>query len=294
MGARAVVDARDLFHRPEGGLRAIWRLVGFVLAAGITMALAAAVLSAAGPRTVVESVVAFSGAAVLSLAAAHFVMVRVVDELPWRAVWLDARALAPRTLGWAVLLGGSAIAIPALALLSAGWLDAVDAPGSPMDALRYAAVMLVVLIPAAAWEELMFRGYVLRVLCDAVGAWPAVIITGAAFGVAHTANLSSVQPLALALVTLAGIFLGWIVLARRSLYAAIAAHVAWNAVLVAALHTPVSGAQLGAAPAYRVIDTGPDWATGGPWGPEGGLAAGAGLTAALLITLSRRARREER
>lgn len=294
MGARAVMDARDLFYTPEGGLRAVWRLVGFVLAAGMTMALAVAVLSAVGPRTVVGSVVVFSGAAVLSLAAAHFVMVRVVDELPWRAVWLDARALAPRTLGWALLLGGAAIAIPALALLSAGWLDAVDAPGSTVDALRYAAVMLVVLIPAAAWEELLFRGYVLRVLRDAVGAWPAVIITGAAFGVAHTANLPSVQPLALALVTLAGIFLGWIVLARRSLYAAIAAHVAWNAVLVAALHTQVSGAELGAAPAYRVIDTGPDWATGGPWGPEGGLAAGAGLTAALLITLSRRASREER
>jgi hypothetical protein len=288
------MDARDLFYTPEGGLRAVWRLVGFVLAAGMTMALAVAVLSAVGPRTVVGSVVVFSGAAVLSLAAAHFVMVRVVDELPWRAVWLDARALAPRTLGWALLLGGAAIAIPALALLSAGWLDAVDAPGSTVDALRYAAVMLVVLIPAAAWEELLFRGYVLRVLRDAVGAWPAVIITGAAFGVAHTANLPSVQPLALALVTLAGIFLGWIVLARRSLYAAIAAHVAWNAVLVAALHTQVSGAELGAAPAYRVIDTGPDWATGGPWGPEGGLAAGAGLTAALLITLSRRASREER
>lgn len=294
MGARAVMDARDLFYTPDGGLRAVWRLVGFVLAAGMTMALAVAVLSAVGPRTVVGSVVVFSGAAVLSLAAAHFVMVRVVDELPWRAVWLDAQALAPRTLGWAVLLGGTAIAIPALALLSAGWLDAVDAPGSTVDALRYAAVMLVVLIPAAAWEELLFRGYVLRVLRDAVGAWPAVLITGAAFGVAHTANLPSVQPLALALVTLAGIFLGWIVLARRSLYAAIAAHVAWNAVLVAALHTQVSGAELGAAPAYRVIDTGPDWATGGPWGPEGGLAAGAGLTAALLITLSRRASREER
>jgi hypothetical protein len=288
------MDARGLFYTPDGGLRAVWRLVGFVLVAGMTMAVAVAVLSAVGPRTVVGTVVVFSGAAVLSRAAAHVVMVRVVDELPWRAVWLDARALAPRTLGWALLLGGAAIAIPALALLSAGWLDAVDAPGSTVDALRYAAVMLVVLIPAAAWEELLFRGYVLRVLRDAVGAWPAVIITGAAFGVAHTANLPSVQPLALALVTLAGIFLGWIVLARRSLYAAIAAHVAWNAVLVAALHTQVSGAELGAAPAYRVIDTGPDWATGGPWGPEGGLAAGAGLTAALLITLSRRASREER
>jgi hypothetical protein len=120
-----------------------------------------------------------------------------------------------------------------------------------------------------------------------------VLLTSVAFGVAHAGNLATAQPLALLLVTLAGVFLGWVVLARRSVYAAIAAHVAWNAVLVAALHTEVSGARLGAPPAYRVVDAGPDWATGGPWGPEGGLAAGAGITVALLITLSRRRSREE-
>jgi hypothetical protein len=26
-------------------------------------------------------------------------------------------------------------------------------------------------------------------------------------------------------------------------------------------------------PDYRVVETGPDWLTGGPWGPEGGVAA---------------------
>jgi hypothetical protein len=300
MPAHAVMDARDLFYTPEGGLRAVWRLVGFAVAAALVMALVSAVMSTAaamrgvGEGSLLGAMLVFSGAAVLSLAAAHFMMVRVVDELPWRAVWLDARALAPRTLAWAGVLGATAIALPALALLSAGWLDAIHAPGSTVDALRYAGVMLLVLLPAAAWEELLFRGYALRVLHDALGAWPAVLITSAAFGAAHATNLPSVHPLAVALVTLAGIFLGWIVLARRSLYAAIVAHVAWNAVLVAALHTEVSGAALGAAPAYRIVDAGPDWATGGPWGPEGGLAAGAGLTAALLITLSRRRSREER
>src|SRR5690606_13038812 len=103
----------------------------------------------------------------------------------------------------------------------------VEAPGSAGAAVRYAVVMVLVLIPAAAWEELFFRGYLLRVLHDVLGAWPAVVITGTAFGVLHAANLQSVQPLAIVLVTLAGIFLGWMVLARRSLYAAIAAHVAW-------------------------------------------------------------------
>jgi membrane protease YdiL (CAAX protease family) len=289
------MSARELFYAPggQGLLRAPWRLAGFALAVALLGALAFTVAGSAQTGTPLGAMLLFSCAAVVTLTAAHFVMVRVVDDLPWAGVWMDARAATPRTLGWALAIGAAAMAVPAAALLSAGWLEPVRAPGSAVDVVRYGLIMLAVLVPAAAWEELLFRGYALRVLRDALGAWPAVLITGVAFGAVHAGNLADVQPLALLLVTLAGVFLGWVVLARRSLYAAIAAHVAWNAMLVVVLHTEVSGARLGASPAYRVVDAGPDWATGGPWGPEGGLAAGAGITAALLITLSRRRSREE-
>ncbi len=273
-------------------------MAGFFVVAAAAFALLLPVLAVAaslgGGQSQLVVLLVSSIAAVLSLTAAHFVMVRVVDELPWDAVWLGAGSFAPSALGMASLLGAAAIAIPAAALLGIGWLDGVEAPGSSGDAVRYALVMLAVLVPAAAWEELLFRGYAMRVLKDAMGVWPAVITTGVAFGAMHSMNLPRVQPLALVMVMLAGIFLGWIVVARRSLPAGIAAHVAWNAVLVVVLHTEVSGAQLAAPPAYRVVDDGPDWATGGPWGAEGGLAAGVGLTAALLITLNRRVRQGER
>lgn len=288
------MTAREFFYGAGGRLRAPWRVMGFVLIAALVFAIAGPVFAWLRPRTTLQALWVFSSAAVLSLAAAHFVMVRVIDDLPWRMVWLDRGALSMRTLGWAFGLGAGAVAIPALGLLSAGWLDAERTAGGWGDALRYGLATGAVLVPAAMWEELLFRGYILRVLKDALGAWPAVLLTSAAFGVAHAGNLATVQPLALGLVMLAGVLLGWVVLARRSLYAAIVTHIAWNAVLVVGLHTEVSGAQLGAAPAYRVVDDGPDWATGGAWGPEGGLAAGAGLTVALLITLSRRPIREER
>jgi hypothetical protein len=54
----------------------------------------------------------------------------------------------------------------------------------------------------------------------------------------------------------------------------------------------VSGIGL-AAPNYRVVDAGPDWATGGAWGPEGGLFAGLGMAVALLFLYRRRERRAE-
>ncbi len=94
-------------------------------------------------------------------------------------------------------------------------------------------------------------------------------------------------------VVLAGLFLGGVLLATRSLYAAFAAHLAWNWVLAGALHSAVSGIPF-STPDYRVVDAGPDWATGGLWGPEGGLPAALGLCAATTYLYARRRRREER
>ncbi len=62
----------------------------------------------------------------------------------------------------------------------------------------------------------------------------------------------------------------------RSLWAAFTAHLAWNWTLAGVLHSAVSGVPF-ATPDYRVIDAGPDWATGGVWGPEGGLPAALSL-----------------
>ncbi|MDE3055039.1 MAG: CPBP family intramembrane metalloprotease, partial [Gemmatimonadota bacterium] len=111
------------------------------------------------------------------------------------------------------------------------------------------------------------------------------------FGLLHLANHGSgVEPITM--VTLAGVFLGAIVLATGSLYAAWMAHFAWNWVMAVPLHSPVSGIPL-ATPNYQLLDAGPRWLTGGTWGPEGGVAAAAGIMAGLTYLYARRPRREE-
>jgi hypothetical protein len=55
------------------------------------------------------------------------------------------------------------------------------------------------------------------------------------------------------------------------------------------LHAAVSGLPF-ATPDYRVVDAGPDWLTGGAWGPEGGIGAAGGMLLA-LIYLRRHAQR---
>jgi hypothetical protein len=46
------------------------------------------------------------------------------------------------------------------------------------------------------------------------------------------------------------------------------------------LHTLISGRSL-PHPDYQIVDSGPDWITGGVWGPEGGIGAGLGILAGI-------------
>ena len=48
------------------------------------------------------------------------------------------------------------------------------------------------------------------------------------------------------------------------------------------------------SPDYRYVDAGPDWATGGVWGPEGGAAGGLGMLGGIAYLYARRkSRRQE-
>jgi hypothetical protein len=71
------------------------------------------------------------------------------------------------------------------------------------------------------------------------------------------------------------------------MYAAWAAHFAWNWTLAVIFHASVSGYPF-ESPDYRYVDAGPDWATGGVWGPEGGIPAALGMVAGIAVLLRRR------
>jgi membrane protease YdiL (CAAX protease family) len=213
----------------------------------------------------------------------------VVDPRGWSFVGLGRQAMRPASLGVGALLGALAIAVPAAVLLAIGWLRVDSAKAG--SSLGAAAASLAVLIPASFWEELFVRGYAFAAVRERWGATGAIGATSLLFGGLHFLN-EGATPGAVSVVTLAGIFLGLVLVRTGSLYAAWAAHLAWNAVLVAVMHATVSGLAMD-APDYRIVDSGPDWATGGNWGPEGGLFAAAGLVVAIWIIFRRPSRRPE-
>jgi membrane protease YdiL (CAAX protease family) len=283
------VTLRGIFRNSSGQYRALWRILAFIgllVLFYVMMALLASPFDDATDKFFgidgTLGVMTFT----LALAAAHAVMVRLVEKRPWSYVWLDRAAARPKLIGIGTILGAAPIAIAALSLMAIGWI--VVHPNEPGSWLAASAKVTLVLAFAATGEELFSRGFILSAMSDGMGRVAAVVISSVLFGLAHLGNPGvTAQPIIM--VCLAGFELAAILLVTRSLYAASAAHLAWNWVMAVPLHSSVSGLAV-PMPGYQTMDAGPDWVTGGPWGPEVGVLAGLGMLAVIAYVYFRRTR----
>ena len=286
------MTARVVFRDSSGAVRPPWRLLVFAAASiasliavnGAVVPLVSGSLALVGVRLVL-----FPWALLASVVLAHAVTFRLVDPRGWRSVRLDLSSLRLRPMLTAVALAAAAVALATVPLLALGWLRIV--PGPTGSSFGAGLTILPFLAPAALWEELVFRGYGFAVLAEWWGTPAALGVTSLAFGLVHLENTGATAE-SVGVVVIAGLFLGGVLVAMRSLWAAFTAHLAWNWTLAGVLHSAVSGVPF-ATPDYRVVDAGPDWATGGVWGPEGGVPAALSLLAVTIYLYARRARREE-
>lgn len=277
----------------DARLRAPWRIVLFLAATylcGILASVFIAPFVAYVFAAIHLRVTSDGWVIVAALLAAHFIMLRFVERRSWQDVGLDSAAARPVLLARGFLFGALAIGVPILLLIVIGWLEWTRGPA--VSWLSAAARVSMLLLPAAFYEELATRGYIFAALREALSARWALVITSLGFGLLHLRNPGTSAE-SIILVMLAGVFLGGILLATGSLYAAWMAHFAWNWTMAVLFHTAVSGIPL-ESPDYRYVDAGPDWATGGVWGPEGGAAGGLGMLGGLVYLYARRnSRRRE-
>jgi membrane protease YdiL (CAAX protease family) len=239
----------------------------------------------------VEAASAATGTRIIAYGAMSCVGLLVGSALVVRwfgESWQDATRLGAAGFGVGRMLEGLAagwfaIAIPLGMMLWTGLVRMESAePGSWWGG---AGIATVVLLPAALTEELVFRGYAFTLVQRQWGTVAAVSLTSAGFGLLHLLNPGpSVE--SVLMVALAGVFLAVIRLAYDSLWSAWAAHFAYNFVQLAVFHTAVSGVAL-PQPGYRTISTGPEWLTGGAWGPEAGVAAAAGMLGVSFLVAMR-------
>lgn len=164
--------------------------------------------------------------------------------------------------------GAALISITTLSLFATGTYELVSVPGASTALFGVAAVILV----AAMLEEIVFRGILFRILEGAWGTVPALWLQSLIFAVVHLSNIEGADALTAVTMVTCGTLIGalWtmIFVHTRNLWIVGTHHAAWNfSILLTGL--PLSGLNDWRADApFQSRYSGPDWLTGGIFGPE--------------------------
>ncbi|GGA80189.1 hypothetical protein GCM10011521_18060 [Arenimonas soli] len=188
-----------------------------------------------------------------------------------RAVAELRPAVAGAALGG--LAGAALISLVLLPLFVLGIYQVTVHQGASWSLLEVAGFLLV----AAMLEELVYRGVLFQTLETAWGTLPALCLQAVVFGVVHLENVFAVDGTAwdmaatVVSVTLLGAMWALIFVLFRNLWICGLNHFAWNFTILCS-GVPLSGIDdwRDAAP-VRTEYRGPDWLTGGLFGPENSL-----------------------
>jgi uncharacterized protein len=147
---------------------------------------------------------------------------------------------------------------------------------------------------AAVLEELLYRCLLFRVLERAWGTAVALAIQAVVFALLHLANVDQGRAgdvmAMLVSVTLLGLLWAGLFVLTRNLWVVAANHAAWNFTIL------LSGLPLSGMEDWRALApiesryAGPDWLTGGMFGPESSLLVMVSIAVAVVLLL-RAARR---
>jgi membrane protease YdiL (CAAX protease family) len=141
-----------------------------------------------------------------------------------------------------------------------------------MNPISFLIPAIAMAVKSAIFEELVFRGVLLKSVEDMLGTWVAVILSSATFGFLHLLNPDATIGGAIYITIEAGLLLAGAYLVTRRLWMCIGFHMAWNYVQSAVFSGIVSG---GVTEPGLIRDTitGPDLLTGGSFGMERSVVA---------------------
>jgi membrane protease YdiL (CAAX protease family) len=198
-----------------------------------------------------------------------------------------------RGLGLGILMLAASVGISALPGFMA--FERLGGAGDTTDSLAlWLLSWLVFFVIQGPGEEVLCRGYLLPVLGARGGPWAGIAISSLIFAVLHLLN-PNIGPISVLNLVLVGIFFCLYALKEGGLWGVFGWHTAWNWAQGNLFGLEVSGmADIATHPLFDLTETGPDWITGGSFGPEGGVAVTAVLLAGTIFLLWRfwRARTE--
>lgn len=266
-----------VFFNRHGDLRIIWRILLFLTVLFGIGSIFVLPLQLAGLSKSVADYVS-PAVALVAILLASFVLVRYVNKKPFGAIglWFNGRAL--REIGFGCLAGFLMMAGIFLTMYISGFTSTSFTPVGVWDALSVVGGAIIFFALGAAVEEALFRGYLFQTLVQGISFFPAVLLMAMLFAVAHLGN-PNISVFGFINIALASIWLSIAYLKTRGLWLPFGIHFGWNFSQTTIFGFPTSGLEFAQ---YRFIETsvvGPEWMTGGVFGPEGGILATLALLA---------------
>lgn len=272
----------------ERRLRTGWRLllhlfILWILTLTLTAGLGFFFVS--GGASISQDVFLFMGQLVSTLAVTLSVYIArgYLDQRSFSSLGLPTNRVALLDLAAGLLIALVMITVTFLTLLLAG---AIGMNGFGWQGQDFAAwlngmlTFLFIFILGAWLEELLARGYWLQNLADGLNLFWAVLLSSAIFSVLHLLNPGASVNSVIG-IFLAGLFFAYAYLVTRRLWLPISLHFGWNFFLGPVFGLPVSGIE---TPSLLVTSSmGPQWITGGTFGPEAGLALLPGLILGVVL-----------
>ncbi len=177
--------------------------------------------------------------AIMALSVWHF----AVRPIHGRWSLLGFRRIRPISTTLIAIAGTTlcqTLVIAYVLIVTALGLDALI-PADPFEswdinAVSFAVIAVSAIVIAPLVEEIFFRGFMYQALRRSMPLWPAVILTGIAFGVAH------VDPAVMIPIAIVGIILLGIYRWTGNLWSSIITHAGYNTIAVAALAVRTWGA----------------------------------------------------
>ena len=292
--------AKSILMNAQGELRCGLRVISFfllfvVFLEGLSLSIGFLVslfpsldrLSVASPHmstverlgaSCLNSLILLASVAIASALCARFLERRSLGSVGYRLHrgWNRDFALG-------LILGAAALGVTVAICAMAGTVS-FTIQTRRVSTLAWSLISLFFLfLFAAAFEEMLARGFAFQAFASAIGPFGAIAITSVGFGLLHLGN-PNFNVFAMLNTTVAGVWLGAAYWKTRSLWLATALHTAWNLAMVFVFGLPVSGlAELTSLGWLAGVPHSPHWVSGGVYGPEGGVAATVVLIASTLV-----------
>ncbi|MHC0439711.1 CPBP family intramembrane glutamic endopeptidase [Flavobacterium sp. 3-210] len=157
-----------------------------------------------------------------------------------------------------------------------------------INPISFILIPFTIMFTVAIIEEILVRGIIFRIVEEKLGSYISLTLSSVLFGIFHLANPHGTLISAIC-ITMAGFMLGAAFIYSRNLWFPIALHFAWNFTQSGIYGAITSGNEKTNSLLNAKIQ-GPEFITGGEFGPEGSIQAilFCAVGAFVLLALSRK------